>query len=200
MHKKKVGLYGGTFDPIHVGHLNLAVSIQEKAGLDEVWFCPALVSPHKEGLSQTAPEIRLEMVKKAVAPFSKFYVLEMELARKGPSYTSETLQLLKKEHKDVDFFLILGDESLPTFSKWHNVEEIVTLVPLLVGRRLKKPPDLSQYGYSNQVLESVSRGLIETPLFEVSATAIRERIKLGLCCHHLLPEGVLKIIHENKLY
>jgi len=199
---RKIGLYGGSFDPIHIGHLNLAIQISEACQLDEVWFCPAQSNPFKQD-SITVPIVhRHRMVKDALADFPHFKVIDIEANSPGPSYTIHTLlELLKKNEKEPLFSelsLIIGDDNLSSFHKWHQAEEIVKLVPIYVGSRLGA---LTNIPKSTPFIESALRkGLIQTKIFDISATEIRNRIQIRLNCHHLLLSKTIDYITSHHLY
>lgn len=198
---KSVGIFGGTFDPIHFGHLNLAVEMLEKHSLDEVWFCPARINPHKQQEIPTATQHRLEMVRRAIAKHPKFRLLEIEMTREGPSYTIDTLHwLIQQESLKPDpahFFLILGEDSLTGFSKWHRPEEIVKLVPLLIGSRNGVSTAIQG---SELIQKAIQKGLTPTRIMEISATDVRSRLKKMQYCCHLLPMEVLDYIQAHQLY
>jgi len=203
MHPLRVGIYGGTFDPIHFGHLNLAIALREKYHLREVWFIPNYINPHKQGGTFASPSDRLAMVQKAIVDIEGFQVLDLEANRQGPSYMVETLHTLLYEEEKVknrrEFFLLLGSDSLPSFHLWHHVDDIVHLIPLLIGCRVGQKNNLSGEA-SQKVVESVEKGICEIPLLDISATEIRERLKHNQYCGHLVPETVLTIIHQRQLY
>lgn len=203
MKRKKIGLLGGTFDPIHHGHLNLAFELMEKKDLDEVWFIPAQINPFKTGVITTSMEDRLEMVKLAIQDIPQFSIKDLEKERPPPSYTIHTLQAFISEAaltgEPHHFYLLLGEDSVPGFSQWHLPEEIVKLVPLLIGSR----SGISQYqfeAFSLPIREAIQAGLTPTRLMDVSGTEIRHRLRHNLYCGHLLPSPVLQYIHENKIY
>lgn len=201
MKKKQIGLYGGTFDPIHFGHINLALEILEKHHLDEVWFCPAKISPHRKEKDQTPAEHRLEMVKIAVADIPKFKVIDIEIKREGPSYTIDTLQqLIEKYGKKCQFSLILGDDCLKSFLQWRDPEAIVGLVPILIGNRNKLPIDWKAFPRNSKIVKSLKKGITKTRLLDISATDLRDRLKKGLYCGHFLPRKVVDYIYQNRLY
>lgn len=197
--ERLVGIYGGTFDPIHYGHLNLAIQIMEQRQLDEIWFCPVQINPHKQNQKQTPFGQRLKMLQIALANVPNCMITEIESKRPGPSYTIDTLLALKAE-SNQNFCLILGDDAIPSFFKWHQPEKIVQLVPLLIGRRLPEPINLETLTGDKNIIEAINRGMTPTRLVEISGTEIRHRIKEGLYCGHLLPEKVLDFIYKNQLY
>lgn len=196
---KKIGIYGGTFDPIHFGHINLALEAQEKAGLDEVWWIPVYVSPFKEKVPPRAYFVaRLEMCALALEKIASFKVLEIEAKNPTLSYTIDTIELLQKENPNDKFYLIMGDEQAATFHLWKEVEKIVDRVELIVGRRKgARPFDLKG---SKGVLEALARGSIETRILEISSTEVRERIQKKLYISHLVPSKVVDYISKNLLY
>lgn len=184
---RRIGFYGGTFDPIHFGHLNLAVNLMEAQNLDEVWLCPAWINPHKQG-DNTAPALhRLKMVQLAIEGVAGFKVIEDEIVRQGASYTVETLRRLKAENPDVEFYLLLGDDTALHFFDWKEPQAILELATPLVGSRDEVIP--SRLGIS-----------VATPLFDISATDIRKRLSQNKFCGHLLPQKVIDYIGENALY
>lgn len=199
----KVGVYGGTFDPIHFGHLNLAIEIMEAHHLDEVWFCPAQISPHKQKMTPTPVHHRLAMLELALCDIPNFKVLDIETKRQGPSFTIDTLrELIAIENQysnQKEFYLILGDDSLPEFSRWHLPEEIIKLVPLLIGRRSSQCQSLEFKG-NPAICEAIRNGLTPTRLMEISGTEIRQRLQQGKYVGHLLPAKVMDYIYKHHLY
>ena len=196
----KIGLYGGSFDPIHFGHLNLARELKEKCHLDEVWFYPAKMAPFKEGLGTVSPEHRLCMVQLATQGIPGLRVIDIELYREGPSYTVDTLRLLtEQEHgRSKEFRLLLGADAAAHFSKWKDPEEIIRLAPLCVGCRSYE----AVFSASNSpvIAKALEEGSVETSLVEVSSTDVRSRLQSGLPCDHLVPASVLAYISQNNLY
>lgn len=197
---KKIGLLGGTFDPIHFGHINLAFELMEKHQLDQVCFLPDKINPHKLNSTPTPFQDRLNMLKIALEGISAFYVDDIEGCLPSPSYTLNTLQVLLKEDKGANqFFLLLGEDSIPGFFKWHKAEEIVQLVPLLIGSRTGTW-EWNTASISLEIKEAILKGLTKTSLMDISGTYLRERIARGLYCGHLIPAGVLKYIQQEAIY
>ncbi|MCE5316997.1 MAG: nicotinate (nicotinamide) nucleotide adenylyltransferase [Parachlamydia sp.] len=197
----KIGLFGGTFDPIHFGHLNLAVEMLEKRSLDEIWFCPARINPHKQEEIPTTAVHRLEMVRLAIEEHPRFRLLPVEVAREGPSYTYDTVRWLVDQEKDkahpAQFSLILGEDALQGFYRWNRVLDLVELVPLLIGSRNRGQSELEG---SPAVLEAIHKGLTPTRIMDISATEVRQRLQQGLYCGHLVPKEVLDYIKKHELY
>src|SRR5438309_1338792 len=123
----RVGVFGGTFDPVHQGHLILAEQCREQARLDQVWFIPAARPPHKQDQPLTAFSHRVEMLALAIAGQPAFRIDDLERARPGPSYTADTLAELHQHHPDAELLLMLGADCLPDLSHWYEPERIVAL-------------------------------------------------------------------------
>lgn len=184
----RIGFFGGSFDPIHFGHLNLAIELKERGGIDEVWFCPANTSPHK-GQKPLSPSLRLQMAQLAIQDIASFKVIDTELKRPGPSYTVHTLKELASEFPQHEWFLILGEDALDSFSSWKDPEEILRIASLLIG---------SRNGLRKQ--ETSNTGFYKIPNLDISSTTVRERLSKGLYCGHLVPAKVLDFINKNGLY
>lgn len=167
---KNVGFFGGSFDPIHFGHISLAVQLMEAHQLDEVLFCPAFCSPFKiETPPRASPKDRLQMLKLAL-DFPAFKICTLELDRKGPSYTIDTIRELKEE--GVKLRLLLSDEAAQYLHRWKETEQLVKIAPPLIGPRELK----------------------------ISSTEVRARLKKKNYCGHLVPAKALDYIHSHGLY
>ncbi len=189
--KNEVGFFGGSFDPIHFGHINLALAMLETHGLKEILFCPAFCSPFKlESPPLASPQDRLAMLKAALKEIPQFKVLSIEIDRGGPSYTIDTLTELQKKGNQLR--LILSGEAAAHFDRWKEAEALIRLAPPLVGTR--------RGGSSENLPEKFKKGLTPTRVLEISSTEIRERIKQKLYCGHLVPAKALDYIHANQLY
>ncbi len=192
--KKRVGLFGGSFDPIHFGHLNLALSILEIKKLDQILFCPAHTSPLKSGEPPRASkEDRLKMVEAAIEGIEQFSLLDYELNRPPPSYTIDTVRFL--QNSESELHLILGQDSLAHLSKWKEIDQLLRMAPPFIGSRAGELPVLPPA--FSPIIEA---GLVTIPLMQISSTDIRARLRQGLFCGHLLPAQVLKFINQKKLY
>lgn len=187
----KIGMFGGTFDPIHNGHLITAQAIREIRKLDKIIFIPSYIAPHKVNITSSFPEHRLEMIKLAIQDNSYFECSDYELKKEGISYTIDTIRHLKEKYDDIE--LIIGYDNLLDFKNWKDPDEILNLVELIVLKR--ECPDNEEhdkYFYKAQ--------LINTPLIEISGTAIRNRIKENLPVSYLVPEKVKEYIYKLNLY
>jgi nicotinate-nucleotide adenylyltransferase len=197
---KRVGFFGGSFDPIHNGHLHLAIALSEKHQLDEVFFCPTGQSPHKKSHPPIASkEDRRGMVTAAIHPLPQFTLLDLELRKTMPCYTIDTIQeLLAIDHQNKakrSYFLLLGEDALEQFHTWREVEELVKLALPLIGSRDKK--FILKKGPLSSVIE---KGLTSIPILEISSTEIRARLEKGFYCGHLLPAKVWDYIQQHQLY
>lgn len=200
---KHVGIYGGTFDPIHLGHINMALEILEARKLDEIWFCPARMNPHKEGKHLTEGHHRMKMLELALTDLPHFGLVDTELKREGPSYTIDTLRELieVEKHRSYGrkFSLLIGEDAVPGFFHWREAIEIVKLVSIFVARRscFEKPLELEG---DPLICSALKKGMTPTREMEISATEIRERVGLGLYIRHLVPSKVVDYIYANHLY
>jgi len=185
MKKKKVGLLGGTFDPVHNGHLNLAEELLSLKGLDEVWFIPAKQSPFKMQKPLFSEEQRLEMLKIALFENPHFFAVAIELEKKQPSYTVDTIRELQKKYPEIEFSLLIGDDHLKEFHKWKEAEELCKLLPIYVGTRDKT------ISIPKSPCESaLQKGLTPCSVVSVSATQIREKIKKKEAVTELVPKSI----------
>lgn len=194
---KKIGLLGGTFDPIHFGHIHLGISLQEAHSLDAVIVCPAFSSPLKTAHPHDA-EHRLAMVKLAIEGLPTWEVFDWEIKRKAPSYTIDTVRYLlntRFNNKKDQLYLLIGEDLLPELSQWREVEQLLNLAKPLIGcRRFEKNT------FKNPLAEKVAMGITLTKVLEISASEIRNRLKKRLYCEHFVPAKVLDYIKEHGLY
>lgn len=183
-----IGIFGGSFDPVHHGHLIVARAAREQLGLAEVRFVPAGRQPLKQGHA-AGPADRLAMLEAAVAGEPGFAVDPLELERPGPSYTVETLAALAERHPGVPLVLLLGADAAADFAKWRDPAGIRALARVVVltrdGARGAGPADLE---------------VVRVPAVEISATAIRARVRAGQSIRWLVPDGVAALIAARGLY
>ena len=199
----RIGIFGGSFDPIHQGHLILAEQCLEHASLDEVWFIPAALSPHKQDGAHANDRQRVEMIEFAIAGHSSFLLSKTELERGGVSYTVDTLTQINEEKPDDDLFLLIGGDSLAKFDTWRNPEKICRLAtPLVVGRPGSPPVDLSAFEpYADQQqMAEIERYAFDSRMIEISSTELRARSAAGRSLRYLLPRAVEKYIETKELY
>lgn len=194
---KHAGFFGGTFDPIHFGHLNLAINLLEIHQLDHIYFSPANFSPTKQTTLPVSPnKARKEMTRLAIEGIEQFSLLDIEMEREGPSYTIDTIRDLIKRHKGVQFHLILGEDVLEGLPQWKEVEELLKLAPPLTGTRaLDKLPELPQV-----IRKMVDQGRTDIPSMDISSTDLRKRLSKKMYCGHLIPAKVLDYIHAHDIY
>lgn len=185
---KRVGILGGTFDPPHNGHLLAAELVRSALLLDEIWFLPAGVPPHKK-TTVTSAKQRLEMARLAVETNRHFLVNDIELGRSGPSYTIDTMKELKNNHPNYQFYFIIGADMIAYLPKWHKIDELSELIEFA---------GVNRSGYSVETVYPVH--LIDIPAFDISSTLVRERVKNGLSVKYMVPDRVIRFIKENQLY
>ena len=199
--RKRIGIFGGTFDPVHFGHLAVAIRLQEAHKLDQVLFVPANVNPQKKGHSVASSEQRINMLKIALRGIPGFSICDLELKRDGPSYMIDTVRELKnmRRYQEAQFFLLMGEDLLLQFCDWKDPHELVQLAPPLIAMRsLQKSKGVSMLGALLQA--AIDNGMTQTPLYDVSATEVRDRLKKGLFCGHLVDKAVLRYIRCHELY
>ena len=199
--KKRLGILGGTFDPIHIGHLEIAKSIYEQLHLEKIIFIPAYIAPHKVGQDFAPAMDRYIMTKLAIDPYPYFTVSDMELKRSGVSYTYDTLVELHKIYPEHEFFFIIGADSVTGLHTWHRYQEMFELTTFVGAERP---------GYDNSAIVQAVKNLgkraeekimlLDTPENSISSTSIREKIRKGESLNGLVPQTVEAYILEHKLY
>jgi nicotinate-nucleotide adenylyltransferase len=194
----RLGLFGGTFDPIHLGHLILAESCRETCSLDKVWFVVAGAPPHKQG-DRTAVNDRLEMVRIAIAGHPAFEVSEIEARRPGPHYSVDTLEQVRAERPGDDLFFLIGADSLRDLPTWREPARIAALAIIVVVNRpgidpvlLDALPDL---GPGTNPLR-----MVDAPPIGIASTDLRERLAEGRSIRYQVPRGVEAYIQAQGLY
>ncbi|MBP3966148.1 nicotinate-nucleotide adenylyltransferase [Paenibacillus sp. DLE-14] len=192
----KVGFMGGTFDPIHYGHLLAAESAREACGLDEVWFIPAGHPPLKENGPLADGQTRLEMVYRAIDFQPHFRGMDVELEREGTSYTIDTVKSLMELYPDREFSIIIGSDRVNDLPQWHQINELAALVRFIGVRRAGE--ELKVDALPAFLQERLS--IIEMPQIGISSTDIRNRRAQGRSIRFLVPEKVYSFIRRNGLY
>ena len=185
---KSVGIFGGSFNPIHTGHIALAKSLCEKAGLDEVWLMVSPMNPFKKAATDLLDDqLRLEMVKKALEGEPQLQACDYEFHLPKPSYTWHTLQAISKDYPDIRFTLLIGGDNWAAFDKWYHHDDILAHYPIVVYPR--KGSDIGE------VPEGVT--IVETPLLNISSTEIRHHIAKGESIHGMVPESIELLAIQN---
>lgn len=199
----KLGIFGGTFDPVHLGHLLLAETCLQHCPLDKVLFVPAMQSPHKLNVASSDIKHRIEMLKLAIAGHRQFDISLCEANRGGVSYTVDTLLDLHQEFGDDELFLLMGADSLVDFPKWKAPDEICRLAtPIVVNRAGTPEPDLTPLVrlVSAERYEEIQRRQIEFARIEISSTRIRDLVSHGKSIRFQTPRAVEMYIESNGLY
>jgi nicotinate-nucleotide adenylyltransferase len=190
----KIGLYFGTFNPIHVGHLTIANHLAEHSNLDQVWFVVTPLSPFKKKSSLLDNYQRLEMVHLATKDYDKLRPSDIEFGLKQPNYTVDTLTYLFEKFPDYDFSLIMGEDNLKSFHKWKNYELILENYSIYVYPRLTEGKVDTQFNNHSKIFN------ISAPIMELSSTFIRDGIKAGKNIKPMLPDSVWHYIDEMNFY
>jgi nicotinate-nucleotide adenylyltransferase len=218
--RRRIGIYGGSFNPVHFGHLRTAVEVREGARLAEVWLVPVHVPPHKqsEGLADGAS--RLRMVELAVERVPSLRASDVEIARPGPSFTIDTVRILKERHPDVDLSLVVGFDAFREIYTWKDYEQLFAECDLLVTSRppheVRAGEDMAHFG---KLPIAVTRGFcydehlrcyvhnsghrlqfLPVTALDISASRIRERIGAGGSVAFLTPDPVVDLIRRERLY
>jgi nicotinate-nucleotide adenylyltransferase len=199
----RVGIFGGTFDPVHTGHLLLAEQCREQGRLEEVWFVPAARPPHKDEPALTRFEQRVEMLALAVAGNPAFRIDELEKERAGPSYTADTLAELHRRHPTHEFFVLIGSDTLHDLPHWYEPVRVLEQASLLVmARPGSRMLTAEQLRAQLHVPEHVPVRLqeIETPQIDISSRDLRRRAAAGRSLRYFLPRAVECYIHDKRLY
>jgi len=191
---KQIGLLGGTFDPVHFGHISIAGSFLESGHIDELWILLTPLPPHKQQNNYAGYKTRLRMLEAAFAGMDNTQISTVEYELSRPSYTINTIRHLKKEYPDINFYFCLGEDSLQKFHTWKFYEKIIGEVKLLAAKR----PGAAHESVSDEILQQTL--FIEHEPFDISSSQIRKKVKEGLTIDHCVPEGVLKIIEKEQLY
>jgi nicotinate-nucleotide adenylyltransferase len=199
----RVGLFGGSFDPIHLGHLLIAESVRESASLDSVCFLPTAMAPHKQGQGVSPAKQRVEMLQLALAGFEEFLIDTMEIDRGGVSYTVDTLEALRESRPEDDLFLIMGGDALAELPTWKSPERICQLATPIVVARPGAPPidlDVIRPLVEPARLAEVESLRVTLPLIEMSSTDLRRRVAERKSIRFRTPRAVEKYIETQKMY
>ncbi len=195
----KIGMYGGSFNPPHNGHLHLAREVGSLAGLDKIIIIPSNISPQKSNNGNIDPVHRINMCKE-VFDSPLFEVSDCEIARGGKSYTVDTLTYLKQQYPDDELFLFMGSDMLLSFHTWYRYEDILKMCTLCAISRDDDESAKMLKDYADTVLVNGSVLVFDIEPIEVSSSEIRENLKNGRSCKGLISDKTSEYIKENKLY
>lgn len=199
--KQRIGILGGTFDPVHFGHLLIAENAREQFHLDEIWFVPTGVSPHKNTETVSGSRHRLEMLRLATAANPGFRINEFEIGSGETSYTYRTMEHFHALYPDTSFYFIMGADSLFLLEQWRKPEVICQNCTILAAVRDSKNEKelLAQISYLKRLFQAEIY-LLNTPNFYVSSHEIRSRAAAGQTIQYLVPDEVAAYIREHKIY
>ena len=202
MAKKKVGIMGGTFNPIHNGHLILGQTAYEQFGLDEVLFMPNKKPYYKKLSKNVTDEQRCDMVKLAIENNDAFSFSDIEVTREGVTYTVDTLHILTEQNPDHEYYFIMGADSLFHFDSWKDPDEIIKMATLLVATRDSMATfDIeSQIEYLQSEFEDAKIECLFSPSLEISSNQLRKRCREGKSIRYLVPDKVAFYIQKHDLY
>jgi nicotinate-nucleotide adenylyltransferase len=198
----RIGIFGGTFDPVHMGHLILAEQCRDQARLDEVWFLPSYHPPHKAAGQITRYEHRCDMIELAIAGHPAFRLDRIEKELPPPSYTAETLAELRRRHPDHEFHLLMGSDQLPDLPLWYEPARVVEQAGLVVvprpgvmlwtAERLARALGLEE--------AKVRLRFVACPMIEIASRELRRAIADGMSVRYMIPRAVEEYVRDRKLY
>ena len=198
MNPERIGLFGGSFDPVHHGHLLLAQDALEQLKLDRLFFIPAAINPHKlEAAPHASPSMRLEMLREATRVQPLFSIDALELEREGPSFTIDTVDAFRGRFPGAHIFLLLGEDNLPKLQSWHQFErlrELVCFASFGRGASAEGSKTPAAVDKPDLRIERLARKI------DISSTEIRARVAKGLPIQYLVPESVRLLIQSHALY
>ncbi len=213
----KIGLFGGTFNPVHNGHIHICLHVLKEFGLDKIFFIPSASPPHKPDTNLASADDRFEMVKTSLAPYPHLSVSDRELIREGPSYTIDTIHSFKRAyHVKTQFFLLMGSDAFLDITTWKKPDEFFDIVNIIIMLRgdWKDTREISSF-----IDENISKGycynscgntfshktkqeifICRVPRIDISSTKIRERVHQNQSIHDLVPDSVARMIKQKELY
>ncbi|MFL5862108.1 MAG: nicotinate-nucleotide adenylyltransferase [Solirubrobacteraceae bacterium] len=195
----RIGILGGTFNPLHLAHLVCAQEAHCELGLDRVMFIPASIPPHKPVEAEPGAQHRLELCRRAIADDERFAVSDLELRRDGPSYTVDTLKELSSQSTTNELFLILGGDIAAGLPGWREPERVLELATVAIARRRGTPR-----GTVQRALDQLQGGdrarFFAMPRIGISSTMVRGRVRAGQPIRYLVPDGVMEYIDTHGLY
>ncbi|UNK20005.1 nicotinate-nucleotide adenylyltransferase [Paenibacillus sp. N3/727] len=191
----KVGIMGGTFDPIHIGHMLAAEAARDVYQLDEVWFMPSHIPPHKLESGATG-QIRLEMTSEAVSGHPSFRTLDFEIERGGVSYTVDTVTELRRAYPHIEFTFIIGADMVNYLPKWHRIDELAGMLHFI---GVNRPGSSLDVNLLPSFLQKVVK-IADMPLVDISSTLIRKRVAAGESIRYMVPDRVYDYIVRSGIY
>jgi nicotinate-nucleotide adenylyltransferase len=194
----RIGFFGGTFDPIHLGHLILASYASSGAGLDRLLFAPAADPPHKDRRISPVSD-RIDMLLRAIDPDPRFELTTVDLDRKGPHYSADTLAILAEEYQDAELYFLMGSDSYRDLPRWYEPLRLFEHADLLVGLRPKSHFDEAELARLLPPTQTQT-SFVDIPLIEISSTEVRHRVSERLPIDYLVPRSVQSYIEANGLY
>jgi nicotinate-nucleotide adenylyltransferase len=204
MAKRKIALFGGTFDPIHLGHTAVVTVAAEYIGAEKIIFIPTKRSPLKDSFPKASDDDRIAMIAIAIAENKKFQLNDCELKKHEPSYTLETVRQFQADYgSDTLIYWLVGADSIDELPRWYGIIELIDECNLCVMFRAGcKPPDFAKFTaiWGPQRVEKLQRNVIQTPLIDVSSTEIRSRLAAGLDVADMLHPSVIDYIRKSRLY
>ncbi len=195
----RTGILGGTFNPPHLGHLVAAQEAYRELDLDQVMLIPAGIPPHKPVDDEPGPQHRLELCRRAVGDDERFTVSDLELRRDGPSFTVDTLEILRSQSPADDLFLILGADIAAGLPKWHEPERVLELATVAIARRRGTAKAAVQDALA-QVTGGERARFFQMPRIGISSTMVRRRVRAGQPIRYFVPDGVMHYIETHGLY
>lgn len=190
----KIGIYGGTFNPPHIGHLIVAERVCTELSMDKIMFIPSFISPHKQDGESELADHRFAMTKLAVSDNLKFTYSDYEVLKKETSYTINTLEHLKQKYQSDSFFIIIGMDNYLTFHLWKEPTRVLELATLVVMNRPNYPKQI------NEVIGTKNTLFVDVPNIDISSSDIRRRVKENRSIRYLVPNDVEEYIHTNRLF
>jgi nicotinate-nucleotide adenylyltransferase len=196
----RIGVYGGTFDPIHVGHLAAAEAVRDAIGLDRIVFVPNWQQPLKQASPSAGPQARLEMVRRAIAGNPAFLISEVELRHRGASYTIDTLDALRREYGGTELCFILGVDALNQLARWREPGRILReYAPIAMLRAGWPGPDWPAIEAIDESARRLVR-LVQVPALDIASSELRSRVAAGRSIRYLVPDAVREMIERDGTY
>lgn len=190
----RIGLFGGTFDPIHIGHLIIAETVRDVLKMDKIIFIPAVNPPHKQGKLITSSVHRIAMIRLAIANHADFQLSEIEVVREGISYTFDTIKIFQELYPAGEMVFLMGADSLRELHTWHKPEQLVKMIKTVVFPRPSVDLDQVDPFFFDHI------DFINAPLIGISSSEIRQNVRSERSIRYLVPDSVAEYIQENRLY